>query len=91
MADAPKPPELRATDGKGHVRPADDRHLTETAKRKRDRYVEKVNAHRADQGKGRDAGEDTFGETIQAAVDRAQSKHQPPQLVVNMNDGGAGE
>lgn len=51
-----KQPELRATDSRGNVRPADDRYLSKGDKRKRDAYVEKVKAAEVAKSEG-DNGE----------------------------------
>lgn len=70
-----KPPQLRGKDKHGNVRPADDRYLAASDKRKRDVYVAKVDAAGVEQAtKPKD---DPFHDVIQGAVTRALDDSRP--------------
>lgn len=81
-----KQPELLAYDGErsegGNVRPADDRHLTATQKRKRNAYVAKVEEAQADAEANREAGDDPLAPVLQDAVNRALTDPASPRADV---------
>lgn len=58
VPEAPEPPDLRASDKRGNVRPADDRFLSSSQKRKRDKHVAEVEQTEAAQAAAIPAPED---------------------------------
>lgn len=73
-----KQPELRASDKDGNVRPADDRFLSSKDKKKRDAYVDKVEAEAAKAAEAdAPAEDDPFAEVIDNAVQDALTRPEP--------------
>jgi hypothetical protein len=81
MSDEITPPELLAYDEPrikgGNVRPADDRYLTASQKRKRDAHVGKVAEAVAEAEADREVVEDPMADVLQQAVDQALTASDP--------------
>lgn len=86
--DEIKQPELLGQDKRGNVRPADDRFLSTSQKRKRDAYVTKVEEATADAAAAAatEPADDPLATILTDAVSRALTVEQPDETTGGTSD-----